>query len=66
MSKPKTRCYRLFGKVLKICCVEIKITYEKCDTFKNLRDCYGNLLTRPSPVALDADRKNQEFKKDFA
>ena len=36
MSKPKARCYRLFGKVLTIYCVEIKITYEKCDTSKIL------------------------------
>ena len=64
MNKPKRRCYRLFQKVLIICCIEI--TYEKCETSEILGIVTVNLLTRSSPVEFDADRKNQEFKKCFA
>ena len=60
MIKFETRCYRLFRNVL-ICCVEIKITYEKYGTSKILATVPVNLLTRSSSVELDADRKNQKF-----
>ena len=65
MSKFETRRYRLFGNVHTIWCVEIKITYEKCDTSKIIAIAAVNLLTRSSPVELDADRKNQKFEKCF-
>ena len=66
MSQLETRCYRLFVKVLIICCIEIKITNEKCDTCKMLGIAAVNLLTHSSLVELDADRKNQKFEKYFA
>ena len=66
MSKPEARCYRLFGNVLIISCVEIKITYEKCNTSKIFGIVKVNLLTRSSPVKLDADRKKQKFENCFA
>ena len=66
MSKPETRSRRLVGNVLIICCVEIKITYEKCDAFKIVGIVAVNLLTRSSPVELDADDKSQKFEKCFA
>ena len=61
MSKPKARCYRLFGNELIVCSDEIKIMYEKCDTSKILRIVEINSLTRSSPVELDADRKKRKF-----
>ena len=65
MSKPKARCYRLFGNVLTICCFEIEITCEKCYASKIL-GVMVNLLTRLFPVELDADCKKQKFEKCFA
>ena len=66
MSKLKTRCYHLFENVLIVCCVKIKITIEKCDTFKTVGIVTVNLPTHSFPVELDADRKNQKFEKCFA
>ena len=57
---------RIFQCVLIICCIGIKIKYEKCDTSKILGIVVINLSTRSSLVELDADRKNQKFEKCFA
>ena len=66
MSKLQTRCYRLFGNVLIICCEEINIMYEKCDTSKIFGIGTVNMPTCSSAIELDADRKNQKLEKCLA
>ena len=59
------RYYCLLENLLIICCVEIKITFEKCDTSKILGVVTANLLTRSSPVELMLFANMKSLKNAF-